>query len=129
MSTRVQQLSVVVDSKTKDDVTVQVAVALQYRVINEFLPAPQAQRMQRNGDSKPLRVGESAPLTGSNSLAQPMYGTETAPIENHGAWRAYYTLTGVRTQFNAYIEDVVRSEIPTRTLDQVYRATPKKPAQ
>jgi len=43
-------------------------------------------------------------------------------IEDHGAWRAYYRLTGVRQQFEAYIEDVVRSEIPTRTLDAVYEA-------
>lgn len=93
-----------------DDVTVQVTVALQYRVINEFLTVPKAKRIQRNGDSEQITVGESSPLSAS----------KTDPIENHGAWRAYYRLTGVRTQFNAYIEDVVRSEIPKRTLDQVH---------
>jgi len=109
MSTRVQQLTVTVDSKTKDDVTVKVAVALQYRVINEYLPTPQSQCMERNAHEANFSK-ENEFLSGKLS------------IEDHGAWRAYYRLTGVRQQFEAYIEDVVRSEIPTRTLDAVYEA-------
>jgi regulator of protease activity HflC (stomatin/prohibitin superfamily)/ubiquitin len=119
MSTRVQQLSVIVDSKTKDDVTVKVAVALQYRVINEML-VPEAQRIERDGDDSKVpnvAFNEAAPLNGNGKV-----GNVALAVENHGAWRAYYRLTGVREQFNAYIEDVVRSEIPTRTLDQVYEA-------
>lgn len=118
LSTRVQQLSVVVDSKTKDDVTVKVTVALQYRVINEFLDVPEAQLMSRdtNPGAAGAARGEATPL---NKQVAP---TSSKNMEDHGAWRAFYRLTGVKQQFKAYIEDVVRSEIPTRMLDQVYEA-------
>merc|ERR1719240_2339705 len=81
---------------------------------------PEANRIERDGaDSKVPNVAfnEAAPLNGNGKV-----GNVALAVENHGAWRAYYRLTGVREQFNAYIEYVVRSEIPTRTLDQVYEA-------
>merc|ERR1719353_2492506 len=40
----------------------------------------------------------------------------------HGAWRAYYRLTDIQRQLMPYVEDVVRSTVPRKTLDQVYEA-------
>jgi len=96
LSARVQQLSVRTATKTKDDVTVDVVTAVQYRVINSYV---KTETMDRDGLPPPKKT-----------------------IEDHGAWRAYYRLTGVTQQFQAYIEDVVRSEIPLKTLDQAYAA-------
>lgn len=104
VSTRVQQLEVATDTKTKDDVTVMVKVAVQYRVLNEYL-SPESQSM--------LRDGEVAVSVGATS-------SDKRNIEDHGVWRAHYKLTGVKSQFRAYVEDVVRSEIPQKTLDEVY---------
>ena len=35
-------------------------------------------------------------------------------------WRAFYRLTGIEYQLKAYVEDVVRSELPQKTLDEAY---------
>ena len=40
--------------------------------------------------------------------------------EQHGMWRAYYRLSGIEKQLRAYVEDVVRSELPLKTLDEAY---------
>jgi regulator of protease activity HflC (stomatin/prohibitin superfamily) len=104
LSNRVQQLSVRTDTKTKDDVTVAIVTAVQYRVINTYI-APTNEAMNRDGEAHEL------------SAVLPPAGRT---VEDHGAWRAYYRLTGVTQQFQAYIEDVVRSEIPLKTLDDAY---------
>ena len=105
MSTRVQQLEVATDTKTKDDVTLMVKVAVQYRVLNEYL-SPEKESMLREGEVV-VKVGQDT-------------GTGERNIEDHGVHRAHYKLTGVKSQFKAYVEDVVRSEIPQKTLDEVY---------
>jgi len=96
LSTRVQQLNVRTDTKTKDNVTLTVMVAVQFRVIDRTLDdvsgAPEGQMMARN-----------------------------AP-QNHGLWRAYYRLTNPSAQIQSYVEDTVRSELPRKTLDEAYEA-------
>lgn len=116
MSVRTQQLQVETQTKTSDDVTVMVCVAVQYRVINEYI-SPESEVMNR------FDVEDSS-SSGSTGLSTQLMTTRTEVprVEQHGAWRAYYKLTGVTQQFRAYIEDVVRSEIPRKTLDEVFEA-------
>lgn len=98
LSTRVQQLNVSTDTKTKDNVTVTLMVAVQYRVINEPIMA--------EGDAaQPLQIARDGEVT-----------------ESHGVWRAYYRLTDVSRQLTPYVEDVVRSEVPRKTLDEAYES-------
>jgi len=96
LSTRVQQLTVNTQTKTKDNVTLTVCVAVQFRVIDRELDsvagAPQAAPMARNDP------------------------------RNHGLWRAYYRLTNPGVQIQSYVEDTVRSELPRKTLDEAYEA-------
>merc|ERR550537_224047 len=42
--------------------------------------------------------------------------------EDHGVYRAFYKLTDIRQQLTPYVEDVVRSEIPKRKLDEAYES-------
>lgn len=97
LSTRVQQLNVETDTKTKDNVTLDLTVAVQFRVID------------RQVESDGKGTEESA-------------STEPAvdQCEQHGMWRAYYRLSGIEKQLRAYVEDVVRSELPLKTLDEAY---------
>ena len=104
VSTRVQQLDVITDTKTKDNVTMGVKVAVQYRIINRMLSAAEEH------DSNSGMGGDNAPLTG---------GSGKNP-EHHGVYKAYYKLTDASMQIRAYVEDVVRSEIPLKTLDEAY---------
>jgi len=89
LSTRVQQLDVVTMTKTKDNVTVTLKIAVQYRVITDNIQDEGAD-MERNSE------------------------------ESQGVWRAYYRLTDIVQQLTPYVEDVVRSEVPLRTLDEAY---------
>merc|ERR1719258_8698 len=96
LSTRVQQLVVNTQTKTKDNVTLTVCVAVQFRVIDRILEA--------TGDAP-------------SGLAM----TRNDP-RNHGLWRAYYRLTNPGLQIQSYVEDTVRSELPRKTLDEAYEA-------
>jgi len=95
LSTRVQQLVVNTQTKTKDNVTLTVCVAVQFRVIDRILDdasAPEGISMARNDP------------------------------RNHGLWRAYYRLSNPALQIQSYVEDTVRSELPRKTLDEAYEA-------
>ena len=117
LSTRVQQLNVSTDTKTKDNVTVTVRIAVQYRVINEMVRDRRGS-LQTDGASKPLLQsnGESA---SASDMDRDMAGSE---LFNHGVCRAYYRLTDIVMQLTPYVEDVVRSEVPKRTLDEAYES-------
>ena len=45
---------------------------------------------------------------------------DRADPRNHGIWRAFYQLTDIEQQLRPYVEDVVRSEVPKRNLDDAY---------
>ena len=83
-------------SKTKDNVTINLAIAVQYRVINTQI-APD----EEGEPGKPMEMDRDG-------------------LKNHGVYRAWYTLTDVQTQLRTYVEDIVRSEIPNQTLDEAY---------
>lgn len=72
VSLRVQQLNVEIDTKTKDNVIVQIQVSVQYR------------------------------------------------IKQDGIYDAFYKLEDPKQQITAYVLDLVRSEIPTMILDDVF---------
>ena len=108
VSTRVQQLNVETDTKTKDNVTVDLTVAVQYRVIDKMV-----------NDGPPTSLDDGAatsPPPASNGLE----ASEGGAAQQHGVWRAFYRLTGIEYQLKAYVEDVVRSELPQKTLDEAY---------
>ena len=100
LSTRVQQLNVRTDTKTRDNVTLTVMVAVQFRVIDRQLAA----------------------LQGSDGSAPSGAAMERGAPQNHGLWRAYYKLTNPALQIQSYVEDTVRSQIPRKTLDEAYEA-------
>ena len=101
LSTRVQQLNVRTDTKTRDNVTLTVMVAVQFRVID-----------------RPL---EAAVATGAGAPQTQAILRGNAP-EDHGLWRAFYKLTNPSVQIQSYVEDTVRSELPKKTLDEAYEA-------
>jgi len=102
LSTRVQQLDVVTDTKTSDNVTMKLKIAVQYEVMNEYL-----QLKERDSGGAEVGVPDMA---------------RGAADEDHGIYRAFYKLTDIRRQLTPYVEDVVRSEIPKRKLDEAYES-------
>jgi len=96
LSTRVQQLDVITDTKTKDNVTMKLKIAVQYEVMNHVVKA------ESGGDIPDMSRG--------------------TVDEDHGVYRAFYKLTDIRQQLTPYVEDVVRSEIPKRELDEAYES-------
>ena len=101
LSTRVEQLDVTTDSKTKDNVTISLKIAAQFAVINGDIP-----------DREPA---EGKPPSAKMAALPDM---DREP--RHGVYRAYYKLNDIRRQMSPYIEDVVRSEIPKLSLDECY---------
>jgi regulator of protease activity HflC (stomatin/prohibitin superfamily) len=143
VTTRVQQLMVSTDTKTRgahsvskgrsfeyktgcsrsDNVTVTVQIAVQFRVINEIViddePIAQSARQVMAGRSEHDDEQSliSAPRTTSDGP-----GYESVGDEAHGVWRAYYKLTDINQQLTPYVEDVVRSEVPRKSLDEAYES-------
>ena len=104
LSTRVEQLDVTTDSKTKDNVTISLKIAAQFAVINGDIP-------------------DREPAEGKPSLEKPAKMGALPDMDRepkHGVYRAYYKLNDIRRQMSPYIEDVVRSEIPKLSLDECY---------
>jgi len=115
LSTRVQQLNVETVTKTKDNVTVTVSIAVQYRVINDYISDIDAQDVESGTESS------SNPLSDpSKALAPPNEMDRDDLLQTHGVYRAYYRLTNINQQLTPYVEDVVRSEIPRKSLDEAY---------
>jgi regulator of protease activity HflC (stomatin/prohibitin superfamily) len=104
VSTRVQQLNVRTVTKTLDNVTVSLQVAVQYRIINDYIQ-----------DEKP--GAESEP---SGDEVVPFTPDMDRNPENHGVYRAFYRLTDIQEQLRPYVEDVVRSQVPKRSLDDAF---------
>jgi len=120
LSTRVQQLNVNTDTKTRDNVTVQVQIAVQYRVINEVLPGRDRRASLNDKSGKPSSVRQSGGQY--SSLSQIDIADPTDLVDQHGVTRAFYRLTDIVMQLTPYVEDVVRSEVPRRTLDEAYES-------
>eukprot|EP01044_Picomonas_judraskeda_P018914 COSAG03_NODE_3863_length_1788_cov_0.979278_1_plen_166_part_10 len=94
VSTRVQQLNVRTVTKTLDNVTVSLQIAVQYRIINDTI--------------------KDEPEATGNQIVP--FDPEMDRAENNGVWRAFYRLTDIVEQLRPYVEDVVRSEVPKRSL-------------
>jgi len=118
LSLRVQQLEVRTQTKTKDDVTVTVCVSVQYQVLNEMVYGESSAGNYRAPSEE--AHNKNQPLINTAPTGGLMARDVGRNMENHGAYRAFYKLTDVRDQLRAYIEDVVRSEIPRKTLDESY---------
>lgn len=120
LSTRVEQLDVTTRTKTLDNVTIVLKTSVQFRVLNE----------QINDDGRTRRASHSNPLeqhmvrTGSGTANSENFLNSGPPDarENHGVHRAFYRLTDIRKQLLPFVEDVVRSEVPRKSLDEAYES-------
>lgn len=106
VSTRVQQLNVQTVTKTLDNVTVSLQIAVQYRIINDFI--------------KDEKAGVELEGEPSGDEVIPFTPDMERHPENHGVYRAFYRLTDIQAQLRPYVEDVVRSQVPKRSLDDAY---------
>lgn len=97
MSLRVRQLDVDVTTKTKDNVTLSVLVAIQFCVHKGNIPT----REDKN-DHSILLDGQT-----ENQPGTPLFD-------------AFYSLSDVNTQVNNYVENAVRGAIPRMDLDEVF---------
>ena len=85
-----------------------VVVAVQYKIINEVVKPSGSSYKEGLHPS----YGSINPTLDQSLVSED--GSSSNPTRNptldeqHGVWRAYYKLTGVNSQFRAYIEDVVR---------------------
>merc|ERR1711907_554054 len=104
LSTRVQQLDVITDTKTSDNVTMKLKIAVQYEVMNHDVVEKHATEHGHD-----VGIPDTDMSRGAFS-------------ETHGVYRAFYKLTDIRRQLTPYVEDVVRSEIPKRKLDEAYES-------
>jgi len=104
LSTRVQQLDVITDTKTADNVTMKLKIAVQYEVMNHDVVEKHATEHEHD-----VGIPDTDMSRGAGS-------------ESHGVYRAFYKLTDIRRQLTPYVEDVVRSEIPKRKLDEAYES-------
>jgi len=112
LSTRVQQLNVETVTKTADNVTITLSIAVQYRVIADFITDAEAEDVESGMEKS------SNPL--SNGSATAVANDMEDRLQTHGVYRAFYRLTNINQQLTPYVEDVVRSEIPRKSLDEAY---------
>jgi hypothetical protein len=96
------------DRQTKDNVTVTVRIAVQYRVINERMDnrRESIQTIERESSPKTMRQSGGTYEAISTDMER---GGADYMIESHGATRAFYRLTDVEMQLMPYVEDVVRA--------------------
>lgn len=95
ISTRIQQLDVRCETKTKDNVFIEVAVAVQYRITDDDI----------------MIVNEEDENTNEY---------ENKNKNNGGIYAACYRLTNPTEQIQNYVFDVIRNTIPKLELDDVY---------
>lgn len=90
-------------------------IAVQFCVINEIIE-----------DAEPIAAPEIRggvdPMLLAPTNSAMSDGYTRAGAESHGVWRAFYRLTDINQQLTPYVEDVVRSEVPRKTLDQAYES-------
>jgi regulator of protease activity HflC (stomatin/prohibitin superfamily) len=97
MSLRIRQIDVDVATKTKDNVTINVVVAIQFCV-------HKGDHIKKNDDNKHELIldGET-----ENHQGTPLFD-------------AFYSLSDVGAQVNNYVENVIRGAIPRMELDEVF---------
>ena len=100
-------------------VTVTVRIAVQYRVINEMVRERRPSRSVQDDGAKPL-LQSNGELLSASDMDRGTYAH--SELLGHGVCRAYYRLTDIVMQLTPYVEDVVRSEVPKRTLDEAYES-------
>ena len=115
LSTRVQQLNVRTVTKTKDNVTVTLQIAVQYRVINDFVKDTESGEPPKETHPHRQLDFSGVFLRGCFAMAvscEPVFAGDMDRDDprNHGIWRAFYQLTDIEQQLRPYVEDVVRSE-------------------
>jgi hypothetical protein len=105
LSLRIQQLDVICETKTRDNVFVQVSLLIShYLFIIYTVMAP----------AKELTL-----FIGIFFTVQVAVAVQFRVLED-GAYAAYYRLTNPRGQIQSYVFDVVRSTVPRMELDQAF---------
>lgn len=103
VSLRVRQINVDVVTKTKDNVTITVVVAVQYCVHN---PSP----------------NENLPTVGQKADPNLVEANLADVSKGSPLYDAFYLLSDVHSQINNYVENVVRGSVPRMDLDDVFSA-------
>ena len=114
LSLRIQQLDVVCETKTKDNVFVQVAVSVQYRILTEKV------RVWGLGGRE---GGEANRSTYRLPQPEPIINPPPpAPHRTPQTYDAFYRLTDPTEQIRSYVYDVIRSTVPKMELDQAFES-------
>ena len=120
LSTRVQQLDVRCETKTADNVFVDISVTVQYNILRENMY--DGKRQRRAGGVLQARRPHSALLCSASTSTPPpalFYPPRTEPPPPPRA-TAFYKLTDPRSQITAYVFDEVRASVPKINLDDVF---------
>lgn len=99
------------DAKTSDNVTIELDVSAQYRVDATY-PAPGASVAGNRPTSSPAPVMPGAPVADGSGAP--------AGVDMGGIYKSHYMLATPVAQMKDYLADALRSQIPNRTLDEVF---------
>jgi hypothetical protein len=119
LSTRVQQLNVRCETKTLDNVFVDINVAVQYCIVKENMYDGARSRAhachRRRRAAATLTPLPPSPCRAAATLTPLPPSPSPSPC---GA--AFYKLTDARSQITAYVFDEVRASVPKIALDDVF---------
>lgn len=103
---RVNATRVSVNSKSKDNVTIDADVIVQYKV--------------HDGSLDNIGVSSESGNKSENSTSYQGGDGGTPTSENEARRNAVYALSNVEAQIRSYVENVVRGVLPRLTLDEIF---------